>query len=506
MSKNGFLANIFSKNNKENNNIDVKTNTNVINSNVIESISLNNFIIIDGVLKKYLGNDEVVSIPQKVKVIGESVFRNNFDITTVIVPDSVVKIEKSAFEFSSLEKIILSDNLQVIEANAFYQCQYLEEIEIPNHIKEIDINTFCSCSALKRVKLSEGITKICDGAFCLCENLHDIKIPTSVKYIGDSAFTCTGIKSVILSENVEHIDNFVFGDCKNLQSIEVDINNNFYSSLDGVLFSKLMDTLITYPSAKSGDYIVPIEVIEIKTCAFYNNPYLTKVHMTDNIIEIEDGTFDECINILISAPINSNSYKYALNKGLKIINTVEKNKNSENNVANVNNNIGLVNRKIHSFRNSDWGDSIEAVKLVETTELIEESFEGLIFTTILLDISVYALYFFGNEGLNRGAYSFTNKFEDGSQYIEEYSRFKNMLIQIYGVPYIDEIQKLADENLIELTGLAKSLENGYVFYNCKWQTETTNICMYLHYDKYEPTFLLVYDKIDIGSNDYTFGL
>ena len=63
----------------------------------------NNFIIENGILKKYSGNNDVVTVPEGVVVIGGSAFSRRKNLRRVIIPNSVEKIEsflealKSAF-------------------------------------------------------------------------------------------------------------------------------------------------------------------------------------------------------------------------------------------------------------------------------------------------------------------------------------------------------------------------------------------------------------------------
>ena len=77
-------------------------------------MGIDQFDIKDGILVKYLGKDTKVEIPDTVTVIGCEAFSESY-IKSVIMPDTVTKIEKSAFEACCfLEKISFSKNLQII--------------------------------------------------------------------------------------------------------------------------------------------------------------------------------------------------------------------------------------------------------------------------------------------------------------------------------------------------------------------------------------------------------
>lgn len=57
----------------------------------------NVFVIEDGLLKEYLGSDSEVTIPEGVTSIGEGAFACCCTLTRVVIPDSVQRIDVSAF-------------------------------------------------------------------------------------------------------------------------------------------------------------------------------------------------------------------------------------------------------------------------------------------------------------------------------------------------------------------------------------------------------------------------
>jgi hypothetical protein len=58
---------------------------------------IKDFVIEDGVLRKYKGNDAEVVIPDGVTSIGSGVFSECINLTTITIPDSVTSIGDSAF-------------------------------------------------------------------------------------------------------------------------------------------------------------------------------------------------------------------------------------------------------------------------------------------------------------------------------------------------------------------------------------------------------------------------
>ena len=59
-----------------------------------------------------------------------------------------------------ITSVRFSEGLQMIEAEAFYDCKSLESISLPSTVTEIGENVFYGCSNLREVTLNEGLKKI----------------------------------------------------------------------------------------------------------------------------------------------------------------------------------------------------------------------------------------------------------------------------------------------------------------------------------------------------------
>lgn len=88
-----------------------------------------------------------------------------------------------------------------------------------------------------------------NDAFYNCKDLTSLTIPASVTKIG--------------IEDKKNGRNFI--NCPNLRSIIVEEGNANYLSIDGVLYDKSITTIICYPEARSGAYVVPNSVTTIET-------------------------------------------------------------------------------------------------------------------------------------------------------------------------------------------------------------------------------------------------
>jgi hypothetical protein len=139
----------------------------------------------------------------------------------------------------------------------------------------------------------DGILSIESQALSDCTALTTLRIADSVTTIkSDSEFSgCTALTSVLIGSGViGGLDRgwgyFPFDGCPSLTNITVAARNPVYSSVDGVLFNKNLDTLIAYPSAKQGDYDVPGFVRQIGYEAFSGCAGLTGITIPDSVTNL----------------------------------------------------------------------------------------------------------------------------------------------------------------------------------------------------------------------------
>ena len=106
------------------------------------------------------------------------------------------------------------------------------------------------------------------------------------------------IKSIVLPPKVQNVDMLKIREFKDAESVFVDESNPHIKSVDGVLFSKDMKTLIYYPrNKKDAEYTIPDTVTTIAHAAFAFCENLTKVNLSKNLELIDACVFDGCSNI-----------------------------------------------------------------------------------------------------------------------------------------------------------------------------------------------------------------
>lgn len=262
-----------------------------------------------------------VEIPDGVEIIGESAFEGCSYVDKIVMYDSVVNIESSAFKnCASLQEIVLSKNLKKIGVEAF-QCTAIEEIVIPNSVTEIENAAFASCGNLKDVILSdklsilptdlfygdikletvqmgECVEEIGGQCFFDCCSIKQMQLPKSLKRIYDDAFSgCKSLNGVYLGEFVEYIGDGAFVDCGDLQSIEVDNNNEYFCSKNGVLYDKKVTRILCIPNGINGKVEILEGIRKIDRKLMFNNNKITEVILPDSVEEIGDEAFMGCSNL-----------------------------------------------------------------------------------------------------------------------------------------------------------------------------------------------------------------
>lgn len=244
-------------------------------------------------------------------------------VQRIVIQEGVTSIGDMAFISSDkLTTVELPDGLLRIGKKAFYACTRLNTINFPEGLKTIEEAAFKSCIKLPEVDLSEGLLVIGDEAFGFCA-LANVNFPKSLTDIGERAFeSCSNLTAIALPEGLRTIGNEAFFECRNLAQISVDEKNNYYCSVDGVLYDKTRTKIICYPSKKEGTTFeipssvtsiadgafcncrnltniqVPNGVTSLGNDVFYGCTNLTDIKLPDGITSVGDNTFSQCVNLI----------------------------------------------------------------------------------------------------------------------------------------------------------------------------------------------------------------
>ena len=126
--------------------------------------------------------------------------------------------------------------------------------------------------------------------------LKKVVIPDTVKTIKEGALQETNIEELIIGSGVSEIGDFCLTVNEKLNKINVSSANEKFMSKDGVLFSKSGKTLIIYPIAKNGEYIVPDGVETIGSSAFQDS-HISNIQFPNTLKKISKDAFLNCENL-----------------------------------------------------------------------------------------------------------------------------------------------------------------------------------------------------------------
>lgn len=128
------------------------------------------------------------------------------------------------------------------------------------------------------------------------DSIKSVTIESGITTIPDDLFSQkTNITTISISDTVATIGSNAFFNCTNLQKIEVSENNATYCSIDGVLYSREIDTLLWYPSGKTDvNYTLPNSITTIASNSLTHNNFLEELIITDNCNVIENSAMYGC--------------------------------------------------------------------------------------------------------------------------------------------------------------------------------------------------------------------
>ncbi len=249
-------SNTFNFINENNNKIIFRINVDETVS-ILYLVSSNNLVIPKEILvdnKSYIVSEILGTINKNVKTvtfqegfkkltIGESAFAYCNQLTTFIVPESVVSLSIEFNSFNNCEKLktfSMPDSISSlnIKSNAFFNCLLLDKFNIPKHVTSLHIESyaFSKCSSLHEFNFGNQIVSLTIGHGCFnnCVSLEKFNVPdsvTSLSIINEAFNGCVFLETFTVSRATEFlsIGNWAFAYCESLISFNIPIDSKINS-------------------------------------------------------------------------------------------------------------------------------------------------------------------------------------------------------------------------------------------------------------------------------------
>lgn len=222
-----------------------------------------------------------------------------------------------------LESLDLSKAEKMKDIHFFFDSNLFSSITLPDNVESIEDESFQGCLNLKEIKVSPQNPnfKLIDGVLYSADTSRIVVYPTLLPK-----------KTYTIPAKVKQISNCLFAAATELENIEVDSNNKTFISKDGILYTKDSTFLISYPAGKKNTtFVLPKEVIKVNWSAFWGayNLKAINVDSNNNFFTSNDGLLLEKNNndadcndfTLVAFPAGKKSSAYKLPQGITQINT-----------------------------------------------------------------------------------------------------------------------------------------------------------------------------------------
>ena len=266
------------------------------------------FIIINGDLSAYYGEERVITVPEGVKSINESVFQKNTRLAKAILPQTLTSVGSTSFaECTNLREINISPSVTDIAENAFTNCSKLADADGFIIFNKILFGYYGNSAV---VIVPDGVETIGTGAFVCAENnkIEEIILPESVDFMQESPFSCCwNLKKVVMPQTMKQLGREAFSLCSSLESVRIP------EGVEELKFNTFSGC------GRLTEIILPSSLKKIGYMAFENCQALRKVIIPEGVEEIGENQFEECESLReVSIPESVKTFGDCDMKGIRL--------------------------------------------------------------------------------------------------------------------------------------------------------------------------------------------
>lgn len=154
--------------------------------------------------------------------------------------------------------------------------------------------------SVKIISVEEGVTSLPDFAFSGLRYVISVSLPESLESIGSYAFSnLYKLESLEIGKNVSQIGSNAFNGCDSLEKITVSPENLYFTTENGILYSKDITKLVFFPSSINyTSYTLPASVTEIESRALTG--YGGVAALTEILVEEGSASYASVDGVLFS--------------------------------------------------------------------------------------------------------------------------------------------------------------------------------------------------------------
>ncbi len=141
------------------------------------------------------------------------------------------------------------------------------------------------------------------------ENVKSLVIGNEITKVTSYMFTdFDNLTTVYLGSGLEEIAVSAFDFSDNIENFYVAEDNQHFTAVNGILYSKDMTSILRYPSARHGGFSIPETVTDIGHSAFDRCYHLTDITIPETVTTIGVSAFSQCFkltNVIIPASVTT---------------------------------------------------------------------------------------------------------------------------------------------------------------------------------------------------------